>query len=174
LPSSFSKILSSLPTKAYRGVVHRHIPEGGDAVASSFSRSAGGRWNPPGEFGALYTTTGEDDIEREMERAAEKRGITPQDLLPRDIVTISVSLQKVLDLTNPAILRAPTLHSSTLTVLVKTAPSRPRSPAPQVPPRISRCNAPSVDACGRFTTIHGQKNAEDTMGDPCLSRRISR
>ena len=104
MPSSFSKILSSLPTKSYRGLVHRHIPEGGDAVASSFSRSAGGRWNPPGEFGALYTTTGEDDIEREMERAAEKRGITPKDLLPRDIVTIAVSLQKVLDLTDPAIL----------------------------------------------------------------------
>lgn len=41
-----------------------------------------------------------------MERAAEKRGITPKDLLPRDIVTIEVSLHKVLDLTDPAILRA--------------------------------------------------------------------
>jgi len=112
---AFSKILLSLPTKAYRGVVHRHIPEGGDAAATSFSRSAGGRWNPPGEFGALYTTTDEDDIEREMERAAEKRGITPKDLMPRDIVTISVFLQKVLDLTDPAVLHALKFNPDELT-----------------------------------------------------------
>ncbi|HWS15409.1 MAG TPA: RES family NAD+ phosphorylase [Candidatus Methylomirabilis sp.] len=84
-------------------------------MATSFSRSAGGRWNPPGEFGALYTTTVEGDIEREMERAAEKRGITPKDLLPRDIVTIAVSLHKVLDLTDPAILRDLKFHADDLT-----------------------------------------------------------
>ena len=106
MPSALAKAVSSLPTKAYRGVVYRHIPKGGDAMATSFSHSAGGRWNPPGEFGALYTTTAEDDIEREIERAAAKRGIAPQDLLPRDIVTIAVSLKKVLDLTDPAVLRA--------------------------------------------------------------------
>ena len=89
----------------YRGVVYRHIPEGGDAVATFFSRSAGERWNPAGEFGALYTTLVENDIKREMERAAEKRGITPMDPLPRDIVTIAVSLHNVLDLTDPATLR---------------------------------------------------------------------
>lgn len=115
MPPVLTKIVSSLPTKAYRGVVYRHIPEGGDAVATSFSRSAGGRWNPLGEFGALYTTTVEDDIEREMERAAEKRGITPKDLLPREIVTIAVSLHKVLDLTDPAILRAIKFNADELT-----------------------------------------------------------
>jgi len=96
-------------------MVYRHIPEGGDVGATSFSRFVGGRWNPPGEFGALYTTTDEHDIEREMERAAEKRGITPRDLLPRDIVTIAVSLHKVLDLTDPAILRAIKFNGEELT-----------------------------------------------------------
>ena len=86
--------------------MYRHIPEGGDAVAVSFSRSAGGRWNPPGEFGALYTTIVEDDIKREMERGAEKRGISVKDLMPRDIVSIAVSLHTVLDLTDPVVLRA--------------------------------------------------------------------
>lgn len=106
MPAALAKAVSALPTKTYGGVVYRRIPAGRDAAASAHSHSAGGRWNPPGEFGALYTATDEAGIEGGMERAAAKRGITARDLLPRDIVTLSVSLQRVLDLTDPANLRA--------------------------------------------------------------------
>lgn len=62
------------------------------------SRGTGGRFNPAGEFGALYVSLDPETPFRELRRQAAKAGIDVLDLLPRTLFAASVRLQKVLDL----------------------------------------------------------------------------
>lgn len=101
---SEGKKKAGVPSGSFRGTVYRHVPQGADATSAAFSRG-GGRWNPPGEFEALYTSLSETGIRAEFERAAIKRGISTSDLLPRDLVALSVALKKVADLTDSAVLK---------------------------------------------------------------------
>lgn len=91
--------------KAFEAGVYRHVSSQYDALDSSGSLKAGGRWNPPGEYGVLYTALDEETAKAELERLAERQGLTLEDLAPRDLVSIGVTLSKVLDLTDEKILR---------------------------------------------------------------------
>ncbi len=93
-----------LQGKAIEVTVFRHLPPQYEALDSSGSLRAGGRWNPRGEFGALYTALNEEAAKAELERLAERQGLTLDDFAPRDLVSIEVSLSKVLDLTDKKIL----------------------------------------------------------------------
>ncbi|MFQ5853941.1 MAG: RES family NAD+ phosphorylase, partial [Candidatus Binatia bacterium] len=89
-----------LQGRAFEAVVYRHVSSEYDALDSSGSLKAGGRWNPPGEYGVLYTALDEETVKAELERLAERQGLTLDDLAPRDLVSIEVSVSKVLDLTD--------------------------------------------------------------------------
>ncbi len=93
-----------LQGRALETTVHRHISSQYDTLDSSGSLRAGGRWNPKGEFGALYTALDEETALAELLRLAQRQGLTLDDLAPRDLVDVQVSLTKVLDLTDKKIL----------------------------------------------------------------------
>lgn len=133
-----------LQGKAFEAIVYRHVSSQHDPLDSSGSLKAGGRWNPQGEYGVLYTALNEETAKAELERLAERQGLTRgvlqpilvrrsgegyeliagerrlraavraglrevpvivlDDLAPRDLVSIEVSLSKVLDLTDKKIL----------------------------------------------------------------------
>lgn len=93
-----------LQGKALEVTVFRHLRPQYEALDSSGSLRVGGRWNPSGEFGVLYTAFDEETAFAELDRLAQRQGLDVGHLAPRDLVSIRVSLFKVLDLTDKAIL----------------------------------------------------------------------
>ncbi len=75
----------------------------------------GGRFNPPGEFGALYVSHDAATTRAELERRARRAGIEPEDLMPRSLVVVRLGLNRVLDLTDPEERAAVGLDESTVT-----------------------------------------------------------
>lgn len=74
-----------------------------DEAALKGSKRAGGRFNPAGEFGALYLSREKGTAIAELKRRAARTGIDREELLPRVLLVVEAELQKVLDLTNPEI-----------------------------------------------------------------------
>lgn len=96
--------MSSGSGKRFGGTVFRHVsPEhtGLDEAALAGSRQVGGRFNPAGEFGALYFSLERDTAIAELKRRAERTGIDPGELLPRVLLVVQAELQSVLDLRDP-------------------------------------------------------------------------
>jgi RES domain-containing protein len=62
------------------------------------SSRAGGRFNPAGEFGAIYLSLDPDTPLRELRRQAEKSGGSVTSLLPRTLFAAEARLQRVVDL----------------------------------------------------------------------------
>jgi RES domain-containing protein len=58
----------------------------------------GGRFNPTGEFGALYVSLDPETPFRELRRQAVKAGLDVLDFLPRTLFAADARLQRVLDL----------------------------------------------------------------------------
>jgi len=65
------------------------------------SFGTGGRFNPTGEFGAVYVSLDPETPFRELRRQAGKAGLQILDLLPRTLFAAEARLQRVLDLTCP-------------------------------------------------------------------------
>jgi RES domain-containing protein len=88
----------------YRGLAFRHCsPRHVDLQETmAASRRAGGRFNPSGEFGALYVSLDRETVRRELIRRAERTGVRLSDLVSRALLTLRIRLGKVLDLTNSA------------------------------------------------------------------------
>ncbi len=63
------------------------------------SFGTGGRFNPAGEFGAIYVSLDSETPFRELRRQAGKAGLKTLDLLPRTLFAAEVRLHRVLDLT---------------------------------------------------------------------------
>ena len=93
-----------LEGKGLEVIACRHISSQYEPLDSSGSLKAGGRWNPTGEYGALYSALEEETAIAELHRLAQRQGLNLDDLAPRDLVSIRVSLSKVLDLTDKKIL----------------------------------------------------------------------
>lgn len=62
------------------------------------SFGTGGRFNPTGEFGAIYVSLDPETPFRELRRQAVKAGLDVLDLLPRTLFAAETRLQRVLDL----------------------------------------------------------------------------
>lgn len=96
------KIVHKLPSKPFLGEVFRHVHKGKDGTDSSRSRIAGGRWNPRGEFEALYLALSEEGAVGEFIRyVGHYKSFAPDDATTRELVRIKVNLTKILDLTDP-------------------------------------------------------------------------
>lgn len=98
------RTLAQIPPRTVQATVYRHVALGHGALATTGSLKQGGRWNPPGEFGAVYTSLNESTARAELRRSAQRRGVEPSDLAPRELVLLRVNLTRVLDLTDPRIL----------------------------------------------------------------------
>ncbi len=98
------KIANKLPSKPFIGEAYRHVYEGKDGTDSSRSKIAGGRWNPRGEFGALYLALSEEGAIGEFVRyVGYYKSLTLDDATTREIVRVKVNVRKILDLTDPKI-----------------------------------------------------------------------
>jgi RES domain-containing protein len=67
------------------------------------SLGTGGRFNPAGEFGALYVSLDPDTPLRELRRQASKAGLDVLAFLPRTLFAMETRLQRVLNLTCPEV-----------------------------------------------------------------------
>lgn len=85
----------------FAGAVYRQSPPRYAEITERTllaSFGAGGRFNPAGEFGALYVSLDPETPFRELRRQAEKAGLEVLDLLPRTLFAAEVRLHRVLDL----------------------------------------------------------------------------
>jgi RES domain-containing protein len=62
---------------------------------------ADGRWNRPGVYGCLYTALSEQGARAEFEKIRPKFAAAPGTSRRRDVVSINVDIDPVVDLTNP-------------------------------------------------------------------------
>jgi RES domain-containing protein len=97
--------------------VFRVVREGLDPLATTGSLKAGGRFNPPNEFGALYTSFDPKTAAQEVARGLRVRGIDPKQF-PEEawwIYELEVKLESALDLTDPTVLEKSGISGGSLT-----------------------------------------------------------
>lgn len=105
-----------LPRSPLSAVVFRVVREGLDPLATTGSLNAGGRFNPPNEFGALYSSLDVATAVKEVARGLSQRGIDP-DRFPEGnwwVYELEVKLEAVLDLTDAAVLQKSGLQQDSL------------------------------------------------------------
>ncbi len=84
----------------YKGEVWRHIPAGEHPLHAGYILRATGRWNRAGVYGCLYTAFSKEGAVAEYEKYLERENSTRIKSKPRELVTIKVDINPVLDLTN--------------------------------------------------------------------------
>lgn len=88
-----------------------------DPLATTGSLKTGGRFNPPNAFGALYTSLEAPTALKEVAKGLRLRGIEPEQF-PEEaywVYELEVSLEAVLDLTDPEVLQRSGLQQNVLT-----------------------------------------------------------
>lgn len=98
-------------------VVFRVVQKGLDPLGTTGSFKAGGRFNPPNGFGALYTSLEAPTALKEVAKGLRLRGIDPEQY-PEDaywIYELEVTLEAVLDLTDPDVLQKSGFQQDSLT-----------------------------------------------------------
>lgn len=80
---------------------YRNQAPGFDPRSGEGARRFGGRFNPPGSFGVLYLCSTRACSVSELRRQAARQNIAVEHMLPRELWVVSVSLRRVLDLTQP-------------------------------------------------------------------------
>ena len=83
----------------YEGKVWRHLPPGTFGLHVGRILRADGRWNRPGIYGCLYTALSKKGAIAEFQKILDRFDDFPK---TRDIVSIKVELEPVVDLTDPA------------------------------------------------------------------------
>lgn len=93
-----------LTTESFRGRVWRHIPKGGHVLNMYHVLHAEGRFNRPGQYGALYTSLSVEGARAEHAKwidLAAGRRIDP----PRDLVAVDLAVRPVVNLSDPTVRR---------------------------------------------------------------------
>lgn len=106
-----------LPRSSLSAVVFRVVREGLDPLATTGSLRAGGRFNPPNEFGALYTSLEAATAAKEVARGLRQRGVDPEQF-PEEawwVYELEVKLETVLDLTDADVLEKSGMRQDSLT-----------------------------------------------------------
>jgi len=108
---------ANLPRIHFKAVVYRVVRDGVDPLGTVGSLTAGGRFNSPGEFAALYTSLDPVTASKEVARGLKQRGIDPSQFPPGSwwIYELEVEVEAVLDLTSPDILQKIEVKSDALT-----------------------------------------------------------
>ena len=90
--------VDELGARDYEGDAFRHVSPGTDPLSTIGSRLQGGRWNPPGLFGAIYFGLQVHTVAAEFRRAAGAQGLSADDFLPRELHRFHLTLSALLDL----------------------------------------------------------------------------
>lgn len=103
----------------FHGTVYRQCaPDHTDlAITLANDHRHGGRFNPPGEFGAVYVAVERATALRELARQAEFLGFAVEELLPRAMLRLQLHIRRVLDLTDESVCRAWGLAGADMTEL---------------------------------------------------------
>lgn len=106
-----------LPRSPLSAVVFRVVREGLDPLATTGSLRAGGRFNPPGQFGALYTSLKATTAAKEVARGLSQRGVELNQFPDGAwwVYELEVKLESVLDLTDADVLQKSGISESSLT-----------------------------------------------------------
>jgi len=106
-----------LPRSPLSAVVFRVVREGLDPLATTGSLNAGGRFNPPNEFSALYTSLEAATAAKEVARGLRQRGIDPNQFPEGEwwVYELEVKLESVLDLSDADVLQKSGIPESSLT-----------------------------------------------------------
>jgi RES domain-containing protein len=107
----------NLPRIRVKAVVYRVVRDGVDPLGTVGSLRAGGRFNAPGEFAALYASLDPVAASKEVARGLKQRGIDPSQFPPSSwwMYELEVEIEGVLDLTNPEIVQRIEVNSEALT-----------------------------------------------------------
>lgn len=108
---------ADLPRSQLSAVVYRVVRGGVDPLGTAGSLKAGGRYNPPGGFGALYTSLDAGTAAAEVAKSLRTRGINPGEYPAGAWWTyeVEVKLDAVLDLTDADVLRRLGIPANALT-----------------------------------------------------------
>ncbi len=110
-------LLPDLPRGRLSAVVYRVVRAGLDPLGTTGSLKAGGRFNRPNEFGALYTSLEATTAAKEVARGLRQRGVDPEEF-PEGawwVYELEVRLEAVLDLTDPDVLYRTGIRQDSLT-----------------------------------------------------------
>ena len=100
--------MSGPAAEPFHGIVYRQCaPEHTDLAATlAQNHRHGGRFNPPGEFGAIYVAVELATALRELTRQAASLGFAVDELLPRTMLRLRLHLRRILDLTDEVVSHA--------------------------------------------------------------------
>ena len=108
---------TNLPRIRIKAVVYRVVRDGVDPLGTVGSLRAGGRFNAPGEFAALYTSLDPITASKEVARGLKQRGVDPAQFPPGSwwMYELEVEIESVLDLTSPDVLQRIEVRDEALT-----------------------------------------------------------
>lgn len=88
----------------WSGAAFRHVAPSFDPLSTCGAELHGGRWNAPGTS-ALYLALSPETARAELDRLVALRAQSLDGLLPRNLATVRVSLDRVADLRGEPLLR---------------------------------------------------------------------
>ncbi len=95
--------LAAITATGFNGPAYRNHAPGFDPVSGEGARRLGGRFNPPHSFPVLYLCATTPCVVAELTHQATRQGLRVAALLPRELWTVSLSLDAVLDLGDPEV-----------------------------------------------------------------------
>lgn len=93
--------LTALDSSGYRNQAPGFDPRSGEGA-----RRLGGRYNPPRSFPVIYLCLTRPCVVAELSMQAARQSIQLADLLPRELWSVTATLDRVLDLTAEVVLDA--------------------------------------------------------------------
>lgn len=106
--------LNGVRLAALDPVGYRHQTPGFDPRSGEGARRFGGRFNPRRSFPVIYLCLTRACVVAELTRQAERQSVQIEDLLPREVWSLTTQLSGVLDLTDIATLSAAGLVTADL------------------------------------------------------------
>lgn len=95
--------VAAAPLSDYVGEAWRHVAPAFDPLSGEGARLNGGRFNPPGTYPVLYLCVSRPCALAELRGLSERQAVDLEGLLPRYLYRYQVALDRVLDLSHPAI-----------------------------------------------------------------------
>jgi len=96
--------LESGELSGWSGLAFRHVTPSFDPLSTRGAELHGGRWNAPGTP-ALYLALSPETARSELDRLVALRAQSLDELLPRNLATVRVSLDRVVDLRSEQFIR---------------------------------------------------------------------
>ncbi len=98
MPEFDAALLAVVTARGFTGPAYRNQAPGFDPVSGEGARRHGGRFNPPHSFPVVYLCATTPCVVAELSHQAVRQGLHLSDLLPRELWTISLALDTILDL----------------------------------------------------------------------------